>query len=31
MEEILEEDEEASAETFDREPKEVEEVLEEKA
>ena len=31
MEEILEEDEEASAETFDGEPKEVEEVLEEKA
>ena len=31
MEELLEEDEEASAETFDGEPKEVEEVLEEKA
>lgn len=31
MEEILEEGEEASAETFDGEPKEVEEVLEEKA
>ncbi len=31
MEEILEEDGEASAETFDGEPKEVEEVLEEKA
>ena len=31
MEEILEEDEEASTETFDGEPKEVEEVLEEKA
>ena len=31
MEEILEEDEEASAETFDGEPKEVEEILEEKA
>lgn len=31
MKEILEEDEEASAETFDGEPKEVEEVLEEKA
>ena len=31
MEEILEEDEKASAETFDGEPKEVEEVLEEKA
>lgn len=31
MEEILEEDEEASAETFDGKPKEVEEILEEKA